>query len=79
MSKCVIGINPEGEIVSHYGGLFYEMKIDNNSRVSLGKTGAGPFASVYPEPSDSDFVFAQDKRRTEYRKRRPISSIVRLE
>jgi len=31
MSKCVIGINPEGEIVSHYGGLFYEMKIDNNS------------------------------------------------
>jgi hypothetical protein len=29
MSACVIGLNSDSEIVSHYGGLFSEMKIDN--------------------------------------------------
>ncbi|MGB2963476.1 MAG: GNAT family N-acetyltransferase [Anaerolineales bacterium] len=31
MSECVIGLKPDGEIVSHYGGLIYEIKINNNS------------------------------------------------
>ncbi|OFX37858.1 MAG: hypothetical protein A2X08_06085 [Bacteroidetes bacterium GWA2_32_17] len=29
MSKCLIGLNHEGEIVSHYGGLYYNLKLNN--------------------------------------------------
>jgi hypothetical protein len=27
MSQCVIGLSPDGEIVSHYGGLFYDLRM----------------------------------------------------
>jgi hypothetical protein len=29
MSECLIGINPKGEIVSHYGGLYCNLKLNN--------------------------------------------------
>jgi hypothetical protein len=30
MSACVIGLNSDGEIVAHYGGMFNEMKLNNS-------------------------------------------------
>jgi hypothetical protein len=30
LSVCLIGISPKGEIVSHYGGLYYNLKFNNS-------------------------------------------------